>query len=234
MKLFPFLLCIFFTSSLWARGELFLIGGGKRTDELVQKIVEISRGKVLIIPLASEIPDEVAASVKAELMRNGADKVVVYDTLKGIEQIKNTNLIFFTGGSQVRLMNAMAGTEALKLIRDRFQKDLSLAGTSAGTAIMSEIMLTGESDLPYASGFGFMKKVILDQHFLKRNRQARLIKAIHMHPEYLGIGVDESTAIHVKDDFSFEVYGVSDVLVYRLDHGSLATYRVSPGESFFF
>lgn len=228
------LLAILFSSSLWARGELFLIGGGKRTEELLKKIVEISYGKILIIPLASEIPLEVAAAVKTELLNNGARDVFIYDTAKAMEQIQNTNLIFFTGGSQVRLMNALKGTAELKLIRARFQNDLSLAGTSAGTAIMSEIMLTGESDRPYAPGFGFMKKVILDQHFLKRNRQPRLIKAVQMHPEYLGVGVDESSAILIKDNLGFEVIGESDVMVYDYRRGILLSHRLSPGESFFY
>lgn len=231
-----FLILAFFllSNSLWARGELFLIGGGKRTDELVNKIVEIARGKILIIPLASEIPGEVAASVKSELLKNGAIDVQVFDPLIAVDQINSVNLIFFTGGSQVRLMNAMNGSQALDLIRERFQKDLSLAGTSAGTAIMSEIMLSGESQNPYQQGFGFMKKVILDQHFLKRNRQARLIKAIKEHPDYLGVGVDESTAIHVTNDDGFEVFGESDVMVYDMRNGYLKTHKVSPNEIFFY
>lgn len=226
------MLFLLLTSTLWAKGELFLIGGGKRTDVLLQKIVEISRGKILIVPLASEIPDEVAASVKAELFKEGASSVEIFDEARAIKQINNTNLVFFTGGSQVRLMKAMKGTEALRLIHKRFQENLSLAGTSAGTAIMSEIMLTGESDEPYARGFGFMKKVILDQHFLKRNRQKRLIKAVELHPDYIGVGVDESTAIHVKDDLGFEVVGESDVMVYDLRNGELQTHRLSAGESY--
>ncbi len=227
-------LSIFFSTSIWARGDLFLIGGGKRTEGLLRKIIEISHGHILIVPLASEIPNEIAASVKAELLKEGATNVEVYDRAKALEQITDSHLVFVTGGSQVRLMNALKGTKALKLIRERFEADLSLAGTSAGTAIMSEIMLTGEPARPYAPGLGFMKKVILDQHFLKRNRELRLMQAIEAHSTYVGVGIDESTAIHVKDDFGFDVIGESDVMVYDLRSGYLKTLRLSSGESYFY
>jgi len=224
------LLCLFFSATAFARGELILIGGGKRAPSILQKIIEVAKGNILIVPYASEIPDEVAASIKQELLNFGAVKVDVINCEKEtscLKQIKNTNLIFFTGGSQNRLLQRMQGTKALKLIRQRFQKDLSLAGTSAGTAIMSEVMLTGSPRAPYetiegvrpnmvevTSGFGFVRKMILDQHFIKRDRQNRLLSAVLDQPELVGVGIDEATAIHIDQDENFTVIGDSDVMIY--------------------
>lgn len=226
---------------VWGRGELILIGGGPRTQSLLKKIVEISRNKILIVPLASEIPSEVAMSISNELISVGAKNINVFSCIEGeldqercLLEIQNANLIFFTGGSQNKLMNAFRNTKSLALIRNRFQKDLSLSGTSAGTAIMSDIMLTGNPKHPYTSiegvrpqmvetttGFGFVNRFILDQHFLMRNRQNRLLSIVLDHAPSVGVGIDESTAIHMKNDHSFEVIGDSSVMVYDARKASI-------------
>ena len=65
----------------------------------------------------------------------------------------------------------------------------------------------------HQEGFGFLKNVAVDQHVLARNRQFDIFEVLKAHPELLGIGIDESTAIIVKGD-QFEVAGKSYVLVY--------------------
>lgn len=219
---------------VFGRGELLLIGGGPRTNILLNKIKDISRGKILVVPLASEIPTEVADSIKQQLEEVGTQEVKIFscqegelDQQKCLNEIQNTNLIFFTGGSQNKLMNAFRDTKSLELIRERFANDLSLSGTSAGTAIMSAVMLTGQPKFPYTSiegvkhqmvdttqGFGFVQKFILDQHFLQRQRENRLLSVVLDHAPAVGIGIDESTAIHMKNDQSFTVIGSNHVMIY--------------------
>jgi cyanophycinase len=83
-------------------------------------------------------------------------------------------------------------------------------------------------------GLGFLKNVAIDQHLLRRNRQFDMIQLIEAHPELLGIGLDENTAIVVRGD-SFEVIGQSYVAIY--DNRSMIPpngkfYFLSPGDRF--
>jgi cyanophycinase len=70
------------------------------------------------------------------------------------------------------------------------------------------------NNIELKQGLGFVENAIIDQHFVKRSRHNRLISAIAEHPEILGIGIDESTAILVDKDTA-EVVGVSQVLVFK-------------------
>lgn len=224
------LLLILLPLTAFSRGQLLLIGGGEESQDILEKMVSLSEGKVLIMPHASSIPEEVGSETKALLESAGARQVEVCLKLPDecLEMISETNLIFFTGGSQNRLLRAFKNTTALQLIREKHEDKLSLAGTSAGTAIMSEVMLTGDPEDPYDQGFGFVKKMILDMHFIVRNREPRLLKAMADHPGLIGVGVDESTAILVGEGESFQVIGVSAVRVFV---GS-QSFTLSRGQSF--
>jgi len=250
-------------SHAWGRGELLLIGGGKRVPVLLKKIVEMSKGNVLIVPYASEIPEEVAEAVQGELLNAGANKVNVIDCRDEefcLNQIKNTNLVFFTGGDQNLLLKKMKDTKAFELIQKRFADNLHLSGTSAGTAIMSEVMLTGSPKAPYeemtglhpnmvetTNGFGFVTKFIVDQHFLVRMRQDRLQSVVFDHPSLIGVGIDEATAIHIDGNENFTVLGASDVMIYdarkanitinqqnEYEATNVIMKRLKPGQSFRF
>lgn len=234
MKIFILALSLMVSLPSWSKGKMLLIGGGSRPDVIIDKMIELSQGAILVIPLASEIPQEVAESIKLQLESRGASSVKVFscdhtqrDLPECLQEIREAGLIFFTGGSQARLLDGLSKTSSLALIRERFEKEnLSISGTSAGTAIMSEVMLTGNTISPYTSfdgirpnmvettqGFGFLKNVILDQHFLKRARQNRLISTVLDHPHLVGVGVDEATAILVHEDESFTVLGESSVMI---------------------
>lgn len=257
------ILALFISTSLFAKGDLLLIGGGKRVPVLLKKIVELSNGNVLIVPYASEIPEEVAEAIQGELLNAGAKKVDVIDCRDEeycLNQIKNTNLVFFTGGDQNLLLQKMKGTKAFALIQKRYADNLHLSGTSAGTAIMSEVMLTGSPKAPYermeglhpnmvetTKGFGFVTKFIVDQHFLKRSRQDRLQSVVFDHPTLIGVGIDEATAIHIDANENFSVLGASDVMVYdarkaqisvnsnnEYEATNVVVKRLKPGSSFHF
>ncbi len=243
------ILLIIFPSSALAKGQLLLIGGGNRSQEILTQMVNLAGGKILIIPLASSIPREVSESAKTQLINAGAKDVAAFscqnenvDRDLCLKEIEDADLIYFTGGSQNALLSAFEGTRALEIIRKRFSRNLHLAGTSAGTAIMSGIMLTGNPLPPFermegvrknmvetTRGFGFVKSFILDQHFLKRNRQDRLLSAVLDNPSLVGVGIDESTAILLKDDESFTVIGDSQVMVMDARHAQI---RVLPDGSY--
>jgi cyanophycinase len=94
---------------------------------------------------------------------------------------------------------------------------------------MSEVMITGDTTRPveegrewstieaglvvHARGLGFVKNAVIDQHFLARRRQNRLISLVLERPDLVGAGIDEATAVLVRPDGKWEVLGESQVLV---------------------
>ena len=154
--------------------------------------------------------------------------------------LERATLIWMPGGDQNRFMKAIDGTGLAEVIRARYQAGAIVGGTSAGAAVISEAMITGEADLQsltaqkteIAKGLGLWPEVIVDQHFLKRQRANRLLSAVIDHPSLVGVGIDESTAVVVHGS-SFDVIGKSSVVVIDARHaavdaasaGSLVTAR---------
>ncbi|HLA94822.1 MAG TPA: cyanophycinase, partial [Pyrinomonadaceae bacterium] len=105
-----------------------------------------------------------------------------------------------------------------------------LAGTSAGAAGMSTSMIVrGEStshphknSVRLSPGLGFLKNIIIDQHFTERGRISRLITAVSYNPYNLGVGIDENTAIILNSAGVLEVFGQGSVTVVD---GSKITYN---------
>ncbi len=65
----------------------------------------------------------------------------------------------------------------------------------------------------YEKGFGFLPGCAVDQHFFARKRFADMTGLMKLYPQYLGIGIDESTAIVVTKQIA-EVLGKSKVAFY--------------------
>ncbi len=229
-------------------GPLVIIGGGKIPDTIYHKFIALSGGqkaRILVVPLASSIPLEVGETAQKQFQALGVSQVEVFacktggmDTSPCLQQIRSATGIFFTGGDQNKLAAAFAQTQAFQALAQQHQQGKVLAGTSAGAAIMSQVMLTGDEnqppqrnpnepspeDRPFDSiqkqhvqttaGFGFVNRYIIDQHFIKRQRQNRLISVVLDQPELIGIGIDESTGILVQADQSFEVIGLATVMVF--------------------
>jgi cyanophycinase len=63
-----------------------------------------------------------------------------------------------------------------------------------------------------APGLGLLPRVLIDMHFGERGRLPRLLSAVALDPERLGIGIDENTAVLVQQD-TFEVLGSGTVTV---------------------
>ena len=137
--------------------------------------------------------------------------------------------LFLTGGDQLRLCAVLADTQAMETVRQRVQRgQLTLAGTSAGAAVMGDHMIagggSGESPnrmlVEMGPGLGILPEVIVDQHFQNRNRMARLISAIAAYPDQLGIGIDEDTCAMVEGDGLLQVMGKGTVTI--VDPGEMS------------
>jgi cyanophycinase len=168
----------------------------------------------------------------------GARRVVVLadqDAATALAEVRQADLIWFPGGSQVLLMEALQRRGLVEPIRERFRNGAVVGGTSAGAAVMSGVMLTGARDRQYAEavGLGLWPEVIVDQHYLKRDRRARLLQAVRRHPALPGVGIDASTAVIVRGRH-FDVAGVSEVeVVVRDGQGKgVTTRRLRPGMTF--
>jgi cyanophycinase len=222
-----------------AKGSLIIIGGGSRGPDVMLPIINLAGGeksKIVYFPMASELGDQLAGERIADLKKYGAGMVLHLNITR--QQAESDSVlalldgvtgVYFGGGDQSRLTRALKGTKVEKRLHELYRNGAVLAGTSAGAAVMSAIMLTGDQRRPArdssfnsieaeniatAEGFGFVDDVIVDQHFLIRRRNNRLISTILEHPKVIGIGIDEATAIWIKPDRTFEVLGKSAVVVY--------------------
>jgi len=222
-------------------GSLFIIGGGNRSESMMKKFIELSNqsngGKIVIFPMASGSPDEVGQSMVEEFKKLGVQNVE-YHNLNREQALKEENVkildnvsgVYFSGGDQSRLTEALVHTPIHHKALEIYKQGGVIGGTSAGAAVMSEIMITGDEkrevkkghefekiqakNIITTPGFGFIKTAIIDQHFVARKRHNRLISLVAENAELLGIGIDESTAIIVKPDQTFEVIGEQNVIVY--------------------
>lgn len=234
---FPFLACLLAQDA--PKGSLIIIGGGNRGTEVMKPFIQLAGGeksKIAFFPMASVYGDTMAQERIADMKSFGAGSVLhLYITREQANSdsilalLDDVTGVYFGGGDQSKLTAVLKGTRTEKRLHELYRKGAVLGGTSAGAAVMSAIMLTGDEKRPTrdssfnkievdniitTSGFGFIDDAIVDQHFLIRRRSNRLISVILEHPDKVGIGIDEATAIWVKPDHTFEVLGRSVVLVF--------------------
>lgn len=143
------------------------------------------------------------------------------DKKKHLDALLHATGIFIAGGTQMRITAIVGGTEFEQELLAAFQRGAIVAGTSAGTAVMSKVMLAygkggatpRERIAQFSPGLGFTDKIIFDQHFRQRDRLGRLAYAISMHPGRYGVGVDENTCAIVENDSHISVLGKSAITI---------------------
>lgn len=189
-----FLLLHIFALASFGQQRLFVVGGGSRPVDGMKKFVEWSGGpnaKLLMITWASGVPEESFEALKKgfgqfphkSLEHAAMRPLDAEKRAKFVEQLKSATGVFFSGGDQNRIMDVLADEELLKLIREKYLKGTPFGGTSAGAAVISDPMMTGDADLKIIDGskvgvrkgLGLLPNVIFDQHFLVRQRHNRLL-----------------------------------------------------------
>ncbi len=226
-------------------GHLLVIGGAEdkyNERRILKKFLELSGGdkaEVLIIPVASDFPEFAADIYTAAFRKLGvANPRVLRATSRQdvfdanvAELLDGVTGVFMTGGDQMRLVSLLGGTKFADRLRHMVRDtNLTLAGTSAGAAGMSTSMIVrGEStshphknSVRLSPGLGFLKNIIIDQHFTERGRISRLITAVSYNPYNLGIGIDENTAIILDKEGNLEVFGAGSITIVD---GSQITYN---------
>jgi cyanophycinase len=193
-------------------------------------------GRIVIFTMASGVPLEVGPELVAEFRGYGVRDVAYYQlTREEASRPESAALldaaaaVWFAGGDQARLTAVLLDTPLHARLLEFYSAGGLVGGTSAGAAVMSEVMITGDTTRPveegrewstieaglvvHARGLGFVKNAVIDQHFLARRRQNRLISLVLERPDLVGAGIDEATAVLVRPDGKWEVLGESQVLV---------------------
>ncbi|HLP10821.1 MAG TPA: cyanophycinase [Flavobacteriales bacterium] len=186
--------------------------------------------RIEIITTASKIPREVGPEYQRALEFLKATNVGVmhienreHSMLpENVERIKNSDVVMFTGGDQLRLTSILGGTEIHDLLLQKYREDEFIySGTSAGAAAASnnmiyqgsskEALLKGEVKI--TSGLGFINDVIIDTHFVQRGRIGRLFQAVVGNPRVLGIGLGEDTGLLITNGTHMEAIGSGLVIL---------------------
>lgn len=215
---------------------VLVIGGAEdkvHGKEILQTFFQRSgAGEAIIgiIPSASREPSIIGERYQQIFEEMGATTIKVIDVRDRSqgedahyqEYVEQCTGVFMTGGDQLRLCGLLADTPLMERIRQRAQLgEISLAGTSAGAAVMGHHMIAGGSSgespnralVDMAMGLGIIPEVMVDQHFHNRNRMARLLSAVSGHPERLGIGIDEDTCAMFERDGILQVIGKGTVTI---------------------
>lgn len=211
--------------------RLMVVGGGTRPPEATKKFVEWSggtRSKILVITWASGEEDSSYEGTEKVFMaaNPGSVEHAVIKPLDAekrarfVEQLKAATGVYFGGGDQNRIMDVLKDEELLKLIRAKYAAGTPFGGTSAGAAVMSDPMMTGEADLKILDGkkvgvrpaIGFVPDVMFDQHFLLRQRHNRLFGFVMENPRFLGVGINEGMAVMIENNRDLTTVGPTQVM----------------------
>ncbi|MEA1784851.1 cyanophycinase [Arenibacter sp. GZD96] len=228
-------------------GSLILIGGGGSTAAIWDKFTELAGGKekAKIVVITAAAGDSLALSeapIALVKQETGITDVVLLHT-KDLKEANSEDFVkplleatgvYIVGGRQWRIADSYLNTRTHQAINDLLSRGGVIAGTSAGATIQGSFLWRGDtkgSEIligDHTQGFGFLKYSVIDQHFLRRNRQFDLIDFVKISPEYIGIGLDEATAIVVQKDI-LEVLGKSYVAIY--EYNTLLEVAASPNSA---
>ena len=223
------------------------------SEEILKFLAKELRGEdplVLVVPTASTEPEEISKEYSSAFKALGIKRVEVLD-IRQRNDARNPDYcklveeaagIMFTGGDQLRLTSILGGTAVLELMKERYTyDDILVAGTSAGATAMSTPMIyEGETkggyikgDVRITTGLEFLKNIAIDTHFIERGRIVRISQCIATNPGCIGIGLEEDTAIYVKEGKELEVVGSG--LVTIVDGTGITRtniYEIETGEPF--
>jgi cyanophycinase len=207
-------------------GRLLIIGGGEDRccgTGVLERFVELCGGgqaRITLVTTAAGVPGEVHAEYEKVFRKLGVEQTrelrllgrADADSDAAVSALRDSTGVFFSGGDQSRIL-ALVGSRANDILREQLGRGLVVAGTSAGaTALGRTMILGGEGPEVSAAavrtgpGLGLLPRMLIDMHFAERGRLPRLLSAVALDPDHLGVGIDENTAILVDGD-TFEVLG---------------------------
>jgi cyanophycinase len=225
------------------KGHLVIIGGAEDREDgkaVLGKVCELAggaKGRIVVLTSASRRAgedegedDDIQKAYERAFKDCGASEVTslaIFDRAsandpKNAEIVGKATGIFMTGGEQGRLVSILGGTAVRDAMKHAYLSGgACISGTSAGASAMSEHMLAGgpsepaprKGTLALAAGLGFVRHVLIDQHFSARQRLGRLLTAIAQNPFLVGVGIDEDTALVICPNHELEVVGSGAVTI---------------------
>lgn len=235
-------------------GSLVIVGGGQVGRDILDVFFALAGGRdapLVVIPTADgkeTYPPDWAGlrlftdygATHVTLLHTTDRKVA--DSEEFVAPLMTARAVWFVGGRQWHLVDSYLHTRTEREIERVLERGGVVGGTSAGASIIASYLVRGAREgnqivmAPgYEEGFGLLKGVAIDQHILTRNRQDDLDQVVAKHPDLLGIGIDESTAILVQGQ-QFEVIGASKVAVHDGHTGPNRNgkkyFFMAPGERF--
>lgn len=237
-----------------AKGSLVIVGGGEVVSEIRKRFVELAGGpdaNFVMIPTAqSDSAINLEQAQKFFAASFGLTHVTVLhtrdrklaDSPEFIEPLRHATGVWIEGGRQWRLADAYLGTAVEREIKALLTRGGVVGGSSAGATIQGSYLVRGASATPdnpdgdnrimmapgHETGFALLPNYAIDQHVITRHRESDLAPVIASHPNLLGIGIDQSTAIVIHGN-DFEVIGDSKVIIHD---GKKPFYFLSHGQKF--
>jgi cyanophycinase len=193
-------------------GKLVIVGGGDIPPPAMSRFVEWAGGamsRLVIVTTADARAGEESFHHEQQCQwqqRTGGEVHVLHaatrdeaDSAEFIAPLAQATAVWFEGGLQARLADQYLNTAVEQQLYALAERGGVIGGTSAGAAIMSRVMIASGNPEPLIrEGFDLLPDAIIDQHFQQRGRQPRLARALSLHPDRFGIGLDENTAILLK------------------------------------
>ncbi len=233
-------------------GALVIVGGAMQDQAIVARFLDLAGGAdapIVVIPTAGggDEYDQYWVGLRQFKSAGATDLTVLHTNDRAlansddfVQPLKRARAVWFSGGRQWRLADSYLDTKVHDELWALLERGGVIGGSSAGATIQGSYLARGDTRTntimmgDHEVGMGFLKNSAIDQHLLKRNRQFDLIEIIEAHPQLLGIGIDENTAIVVQGD-RFDVLGQGYVAIYdhqsRLDSGG-RFYFLAPGDRF--
>jgi cyanophycinase len=221
-------------------GRLLVIGGAEDRccgAGLLARFVELAGGdeaRIVLVTTATNMPDEVLADYERVFRKLGVEQTSELrlrgrsdaDGDDAAHLLSTATGVFFSGGDQSKL-RTLVGSRANDIVSDRLTHGLVVAGTSAGATAMGRTMILGgtgpgvsAATVRTGPGLGLIPKALIDMHFGERGRLPRLLSAVALAPEHLGVGLDENTGVLVEGN-SFEVIGTGVATVVDADDATV-------------
>jgi cyanophycinase len=187
-------------------GALLLLGGGEVTPEIARRFVALAGGR------GRHFVDNVT-------ILHTRDRSLA-DTDSFAAPLETADGVWFGGGRQWRIADAYLGTRVEAALHAVLRRGGIVAGTSAGASILASYLVRGApegnwilSAPGHERGFGLLPRAAVDQHVDRFHRENDIASILRLHPDLLGIGLDESTAITVIND-SCTVIGNGRVILH--------------------
>jgi cyanophycinase len=215
-------------------GTLMIIGGGKDREVVLKEFVSLIEHENPIIELITTAGSEDVEGtfkeykeifqkyVNCTVNHIHHEKRELIDQAESESRLNVAHAVFIAGGDQLKLTSTYGGTGFLFLLKHRYiYEGLVVGGTSAGAMVLSTPMIyagTGENEMiagavKITTGFEFLRDVCIDTHFVERGREIRLAQVIATNLSTMGLGIEENTAVVVRNGVDATVTGCGVVML---------------------